>query len=215
MADLIADSVLQRLQTPANLMRDFALHADGGQVVCALTSGCFLSAAINMWNSPHVAISEGTQIGQCWTFPSPTFQLGVLLPVPIIPTHITIDHIPRALAANIGQAPRSIILWGIVDGPANEERARGVDQASILSSLPHRRGPPLAARWEYICIAAFEYDIYAAHSTQTFPVLDYVKSAALDFSVVVMEVASNWGAEKTCIYRMRVHGEEVTAGASH
>lgn len=44
---------------------------------------------------------------------------------------------------------------------------------------------------------------------------NYVKSAALDFSVVVMEVASNWGAEKTCIYRMRVHGEEVTAGASH
>ena len=37
-----------------------------------------------------------------------------MLSAPIIPSHITIDHIPHAVAADIGQAPRYMILWGVV-----------------------------------------------------------------------------------------------------
>ena len=76
-----------------------------------------------------------------------------------------------------------------------------VSTSSLTSAVP--------GQLSYIPIAAFEYSICSALSSQTFAVLHYIKSSCLDFKVLVVEVRSNLGTEGTCLYHVRVHGNEA------
>lgn len=211
MATLLRDMVVQQLYAFLGGMRDFALAADGGSVACPLTSGCYVSAYLSLWNSPVLAITEDPRIRMCWFQSTSSFQLGLLLAKPVSPSFITTEHTPRAIAADIGQAQRVMVLWGLVDGPGNEKRVGGISKSYLDGVLPFkdRQAPPLPLRFRYVPIAVFEYDIWADVHLQTFPVLDYVKTASLDFSVVILEVVSNWGSDGTCLYRVRLHGVEI------
>ncbi len=106
--------------------RDFALHADGGRVLPELTK----VAKGGGWtqplsgSSPEHAITDDSRIGHCWSIPGSAAQLGIQLSEMIFPTHVSIDHIPVEIAADIGQAPRTVVLWGALDGSVNEFRRR-------------------------------------------------------------------------------------------
>ena len=81
---LIKSLISDQLPSHEKLMRDFALAADGARIVCSLTSGCFGSPIFNVKNSPYLALTEDTRVGNCWSSPSSHFQLGILLPASIV-----------------------------------------------------------------------------------------------------------------------------------
>ena len=162
-------------------------------------------------NSPNLSLIDDTRIGSCWKFPQDAGQLGFRTSEMLFPTHVTIDHIPFEVALDIGQAPRSMALWGAVDGSRNIESLRdtlGDLSPSILSHIG-RGAPPFAANLTFVILATFEYDIYSQGNAQTFPLLPLIVDSRMSFGVFVLDIFGNWGGDATCLYRIRVHGESA------
>ncbi|KAJ5246611.1 hypothetical protein N7468_001594 [Penicillium chermesinum] len=55
-------------------------------------------------------------------------------------------------------------------------------------------------------IATMRYDIHAYDHIQRFPVNTVIDIPGIRVDHVVFRVKSNWGAEQTCIYRLKLHG---------
>lgn len=75
--------------------------------------------------------------------------------------------------------------------------------ADLRSNLPPSAAP------EHILLANITYDPSAPHHIQTFPVLPEVVELGVDLGIVIFKIESNWGADFTCLYRVRVHGEPL------
>ena len=155
---------------------------------------------------PEVVIDDLTAIGRCWSAVVPS-QVGLSTPAIIHPTNVTIDHIPHELAADIGRAPRHMILWGVVDGKPNHARYK-----SIIAARGRRTptAPVLTSGHVFLDLASFEYEIAAESHIQTFPVSQDVVESRMDFGVFVLEIMDDWGAPEVCLYRVRIHGTQAT-----
>ncbi|KAL1941592.1 hypothetical protein VTO73DRAFT_7031 [Trametes versicolor] len=197
------------------LRPDYALGADGARIVSSLTSSQSNHARARPPAStigPEVVIDEELSVGRCWLM-SVSGQLGLSTPTVIYPQYVTIDHIPRQIAIDIGRAPRHLILWGVVDGQSNLRRFRSLSTHDAFSQVPvhlasHGRSAPLiTANLAFAALAIFEYDIASGWPTQTFPVFEHIRDSQMDFGVFVLEVVDNWGGSDTCLYRVRIHGE--------
>ena len=121
------------------------------------------------------------------------------------PTHVTVEHLPNSLTVDIGQAPRNMTLWGVVDGRINKE----VFERLVLSeSSSHaRRTPTIVRDLLWAPLISFTYDIEDDNSMQTFPINPAIVDNRMSFGVVALEILDNWGSETTCLYRVRVHGD--------
>lgn len=189
--------------------RDFVLQANGGRVLTELTvpAPAGNTQKLLEQHPPTMALVDDIRVGQCWPFAGEKGQLGLKLSELMHPTHVTIDHIPLEFAADAGQAPREMVLWGAVDSPINEERLRAsIPNATLLASINHS-SPPVTHDFLYTPLASFEYNIHARSHVQTFSLDPYVERSGMDFGVMVLELLSNWGGDTTCLYRVRVHGK--------
>ncbi|TFK79511.1 hypothetical protein K466DRAFT_471839, partial [Polyporus arcularius HHB13444] len=182
--------------------RDFALATDGAIISRELTS--------QGHTDPAIVLSDDNRIGSCWYIPNAHGQLGIALPDFIYPTNVSIDHIPAELAAEPGQAPRRMVLWGVVDGERNMA-LYAQNSSELRANVAYdRTTPPIVFKGEaesFVVLSEYQYDIGQLALVQTFPVRPVVRELAMDFGQVVLEVVDNWGAEGTCLYRVRIHGE--------
>ena len=190
--------------------RDFALLADGGRILPELTVSGNDESSRSNGTSPEAAITDSLRVGNCWTITGSVGQLGIRLPRMVALTHASIDHIPREIAADIGRAPRTMILWGSIDGEINKRRLRDAVQAldGPLPTIEGRSGPHTTCGHSFVPLAYFDYDIRAPAHVQTFALFQYIIDSQMSFGVVVLEVLRNWGAEDTCLYRLRLHGQD-------
>ncbi|RDX51816.1 hypothetical protein OH76DRAFT_1454732 [Lentinus brumalis] len=194
--------------------RDFALAADGGRISPKLTSS-FDSSPVSPPRRPENILDEDLRSGVCWLFPGDHGQVGIKIPQFIHPTHFTIDHIPHEIAADIRQAPRELVLWGVVDGSPNWRVYKDV-RDSLQQSLLDAAGdaPPMVAdKATFLPLAVVEYNIRKDFHIQTFPLHPAITSTQMYFGAFVLEVRSNWGGSVTKVYRVRIHGEEVYASS--
>ncbi|KAL4920519.1 hypothetical protein BDW62DRAFT_7192 [Aspergillus aurantiobrunneus] len=60
---------------------------------------------------------------------------------------------------------------------------------------------------DFYRIGKWTYDINEPTHVQKFPVTALIDSEELRVDKVVFRVASNWGANETCIYRLKLHGK--------
>lgn len=183
--------------------RDFASRLSGGKVLPNLTSLGVDSAR----NPPEFALDEDNRPGLCWLIGGSAGQLGVTLRMPTRISHITVDHIPKELAWDIGTAPNAMTVWGIVDDDASSSAFAGA-----IAPLEDR--PFLHQDRTYVELLRLRYDANQTQShIQTFPVNPDIWAAEMIFRSVVVGIASNWGSATTCLYRIRVHGEGHIGGA--
>ena len=230
--DQLGDSQFQQLlnrvivQVSKDLIgrRDFALHSSGGRVIHLLTTGVqdtdnmqmngqtlsdsimpVLQSGTNRTIPPEVALSHNLRMDHCWRIDNHSGQLGFMLSEMVMVTHVTIDHIAGDMTSDISTAPRRMILWGVIDGEDNLEKAEALVDGEDVKWV----GPPITGGYKFIKLTSFSYDIHGAFHIQTFPVADTVISLGLDIGLLVLEVVDNWGGSTTCLYRVRVHGERV------
>ncbi|RPD70236.1 hypothetical protein L226DRAFT_470550 [Lentinus tigrinus ALCF2SS1-7] len=197
--------------------REYALFQDGAAVIPQLThpplrtSGLGSAPSVAEATAPEAALSDDLRVGACWLIHGSSGQLGIGLHAFISPTHATIEHIPLEITADIGQAPRKMLLWGLVEGERNvalyhDIMARG---ERLHAAAPGRATPPRHGNQLFVTLASFDYNIFAPFHIQTFPISSAAVEEGLYFGVVVLEILDNWGGKDTCLYRVRVHGNKV------
>ncbi len=196
------EEAVTRAHIPVPL-RDYALAAHGGVIADELTSPIDGS---NIDSSPELVLSDDTRIGRCWLFPGSRGQIGISIPDWIYPTHVSVEHIPRVVAADIGQAPRTMILWGAVEDEEGNDIHRRLEDGT--SSARGRNRPPVTLEaYFFVKLAEFVYNITSSQHVQTFPVRGDLRAAGVDAGLFVLEIVDNWGSDSTCVYRVRIHGE--------
>jgi SUN domain-containing protein 1/2 len=154
-------------------------------------------------NPPRAALTKWEEFGDCWcAAPNPIkgyARLGISLPRPVYPKQVTVEHAPMSMSptGNVNNAPRNIELWAETDQPIKhhygQHRNTCLDPADLRG-----RG--------YVCLGTFKYNIHASNHVQTF---DLDAELSIPTSRVVVQVTSNWGAANTCIYRLRLHGDDA------
>jgi SUN domain-containing protein 1/2 len=98
---------------------------------------------------------------------------------------------------NINNAPRNMELWVQTTAPIVPYfSAREIDC----------RTPAPAEDWK--CLGSFKYNIHASNHLQTFDLAGEPKEAVRK---AMLRVTANWGADHTCLYRVRLHGEDEGA----
>lgn len=149
-------------------------------------------------NTPLTALQTWDEPGDCWCAASDESksgkaQLGIELGEPMFPTQLTIEHLPRSSAPreDIRSAPQNVELWVQSNEPAIERFAFDGEQCED--------GPE---GWQ--CLGKVRYDRNGANHVQTF-LLD--GEAQEPVKKVMLRVTSNWGADHTCLYRVRLHGK--------
>ena len=154
-------------------------------------------------NPPKAALTRWEEFGECWcAAPNPMkgyARLGISVPRRMFPKQVTVEHAPMSMSptGNINNAPRNIELWAETDQPIKQHYGQSHNKCLDPADLRGRG---------YVCLGTFKYNIHASNHVQTFD-LDAELSAPT--SRVVVQVTSNWGAPNTCIYRVRLHGDDA------
>ncbi|KAG2132337.1 hypothetical protein DEU56DRAFT_739480 [Suillus clintonianus] len=200
-------------------MPDFALISSGAFHIPPLTSTFATTPSPwHMWlqvpdqrsfqsNSPNIAL---TADGSCWRIPQASGHLGIGFKIPVIITHLSIEHPPSQSM----DAPRDIVLWGFIEQADNLQRYAFVDQ-DMDDQPPQevieesRKQNPTGS---FIKLAHVEYSPFHNLHVQTFSVSENVLRSGFDFGLVVVEIRGNWGGDETCLYRVRVHGKDIHTG---
>jgi SUN domain-containing protein 1/2 len=180
----MAEECMKQSLKDRNWRRDFAFLKTGGDIISGLTSNTMKTTYNHQFSSvgPEMAISGDASSGTCWAFPGIAGQIGISLSRRIKVQATTIEHIGAKLAQKeITLAPKDFELWGI-EG-----------EGEVLAKRP--------------LIKAF-YDINNASTIQTFEVKEGDPSPP--YQKVLLKILSNHGnSQHTCLYRVRIHGEEA------
>lgn len=151
-------------------------------------------------NPPQVALVEWKQPGDCWcSAPNrhggAQSQLTVSLGRAMTPKKVTIDHIPMSMvpARDVSNAPRDVELWVETEAPIKSYYSQR--QVACGEGIPG---------WK--CLGRFKYNIHASNHVQTF---DLTGEPSAPISRAMLRVTSNWGADHTCLYQVRLHGDDA------
>ncbi|KAI9812368.1 MAG: hypothetical protein M1826_002835 [Phylliscum demangeonii] len=168
-----------------------------GEVPVRQPAGYPPVAALTPWSNP----------GECWCAhkTAPDSRLDVVPAWALYPKAITVEFPPARSTPDALTAPRRIEVYGSV--PDLDQWTAAA--AAIRSKRPGITLPERGPRG-WLPLARFEYDIRQDNHVQTFPVeFDFERSGA-QVVMVSVRILSNWGdEERTCLYRVRVHGNRV------
>ncbi|KAI0702558.1 hypothetical protein C8Q76DRAFT_606617 [Earliella scabrosa] len=207
-ATFVRKAIKEALDDPVGLP-DYALAAEGAKIIQKLTTSS--KSDLEKARPPSNILDEDIRSGSCWSFSGDRAQVGIKVSTQLYPTHVTIEHIPRAITAHISHAPRHVVVWGGLDGKDNERRyAESMERLRMSPLNETGEGPPITGGSTFLPLAAFDYDPKAKSHVQTFPIDAAICASRIFFGVFVVEVRSNWGGAMTRLYRVRVHGLEAT-----
>ena len=160
---------------------------------------------------PITALQDWSGVSGCWCA-SPTngmgrAQLTIRTADEIFPDTLVIEHIPAAGAVNIAAAPKELEIWAEL--PSRKEAARMA--ALMRESVPYleeyKCGKPPSPK--FVCIGQAFYNIHSETYVQKYSVWAEPPLDKLSTKKFAVRVTENWGADYTCLYRVRMTGKRV------
>lgn len=171
---LLIKEALYKYNADKTGLPDYALETTGASI---LKNRCSKSLPYEL-NTPNLAIQPNVLPGNCWAFEGSKGVLAIKLAREIIPTSISIEHIPE-----------SISLTGIIDSALKDFKVIAYQNEYSTEGMT---------------IGEYTYNAKSHDYIQNFPTQMKPNSA---ISVIELVILSNHGNELyTCIYRIRVHG---------
>ncbi|KAK4544878.1 hypothetical protein LTR36_003782 [Oleoguttula mirabilis] len=167
-----------------------------------------------MYTDPHPpikALQRWEEAGDCWCAAPSTekgkAQLEIIMGQAIFPDRLIIEHMPRKGTLQVNAAPRELEIW-----IETESAARATELTKFLEEdvLAYGRGPcGEAPTTKHLCIGKGWYDIHYDNWVQTISMFAPMEANGIASNKIVVRVTSNWGADYTCLYRLRLTGERV------
>ena len=154
-------------------------------------------------HQPSEALRAWEEVGDCWCAATAQgfAQLGVLIREMVYPTEVVVEHAPSDTSPIPGTAPKELEVWGDFSHLSLEEFVdAGLDRLAHDAILPRS-----FARIGKMTYRAGE----AMPAVQTFKLDINQDQKTYATQKVVFRATSNWGAEHTCFYRVRLHGAPV------
>lgn len=213
--------------TGAPLAFNYALKQCGAEVIPTLTgvagrrfvsrisiSRISVDATGNSWtatshlyeqvktNADHV-IDASAFSNRCWEFHGNRGQLGFTLTSMLNVSWVSVAH-----SSDPANAPRSMVLWGIVDGQGPMDSLSKQDGLlrTLRGHLSDGHPLPFPVHETYIPLARMEYNPHLAATEQSFSVFKEVKDLEFAIGIVVVQVLSNWGSIDTHLCHIGIHG---------
>lgn len=166
-----------------------------------------LQNPVPMPSPPTEALTSWEEYGDCWCAAAGDAagsgaSLGVIMSSNIYPDQVVIEHIQSSATLSPGAAPRDMeLLLYLPDADVYnmvKELSDSIfENDTEADMLPYR----------YVRVATWTYDMQALDNVQAYPVqLDLAELGAHSNKAVIRS-KNNWGAEFTCLYRVRLHGE--------
>lgn len=163
-------------------------------------------------NSALYIFQDPPILGSCWDFPGSTAHVGIRLhqKANISGFSLAYPLFEQVSPSMLAHAPRTVRLWG----------RRSTDQQfgcsthtshekSINDFLTQRPLPNFLTKGDILYkIAEMEFDINGQRSRQFVSApLDH-QSCPSTYDFAILEVVSNWGASRTCVYQVGLHGKD-------
>jgi hypothetical protein len=183
---------------------NYGLKQCGALVIEELTSIEGVSPSASTSDGPDAALNGDTSFSQCWEFHGHQAQLGFSL-VELL--KITSVSIRQDISDAFDLAPRSLILWGLIDGQDAKDRYR--NQGDLRFRLhSHLLGTPSPSPegHDFVPLAYFQFNPYIAESRQFGSVFSDIEQLGIPFGIVVLQILDNWGAESTRLCGVGIHG---------
>ncbi|KAK5110691.1 hypothetical protein LTR85_000752 [Meristemomyces frigidus] len=167
-----------------------------------------------LYTDPHPpikALQRWEEAGDCWCAAPSTekgkAQIEILMGQHVFPDRLLIEHMPRRGTLQISAAPRELELWLETESAA---RAKELTKYLVESVLSYGRGPcDEAPTPKHLCIGKGWYDIHHDNWVQSFGMFAPMEANGIASNKFIVRVTKNWGADYTCLYRLRLTGERV------
>ncbi|KAI9814347.1 MAG: hypothetical protein M1826_002259 [Phylliscum demangeonii] len=154
---------------------------------------------------PVMALIPWETAGECWCTAPVEARLVVIPAWAMYPKAITVEFPSLRSTPDIRSAPRQIDIYGSVPDR---------DQWTAAASAIRAKRPTFTLTepdpWGWLPLARVEYDVRQDNHIQTFPVDFDLEASGAQVVLLMVSMRNNWGdAERTCLYRVRVHGNRV------
>lgn len=173
---------------------DYAAHYSGGDVIYSSLNNLlkdsdhFFASLFDSFlptKPPQAMLRGSVTPGNCWPIHGDKGWAVVKLRDSIDISSVSIEHVPFTITPSTGSAPKHVRVWGL-DG---SEHPLGASPDGF-----HKIGQPICEL------------VYSLSGKPLQEIQCTRQSRAFKF--VGLEILSNHGANYTCIYRFRVHGEK-------
>ncbi|ORX80659.1 hypothetical protein BCR32DRAFT_327627 [Anaeromyces robustus] len=193
-----------------------------------ITSENSMINRLHIINNPPLLALENTLLpNSCWAMKGTSGSLGINLSHFIYPSSITIEHLPLWNSRDPKSAPKQMTLVAI-DGGKSESSKENFIISNKEKNLSNNNNKYINyednhnnyssnnfnGKIEFpLILGTFQYDINIPKSAQTFTLnqkaITRLKLYDIKINKVQLQIHSNWGNKNyTCIYRVRIHGEE-------
>ncbi len=183
----------ERYAADKGLPPDYALESAGGAVLWTVPSSVsqyahyakqylvslVSSSLAHCPQPPSIMLRTDVTPGECWWFTGERGTVVIRLARPLIPTHITIEHTPSR-TSNTSSAPKNV----------------------RISVVPRTAKASNTSAWMHAGDVVYEVE---REHLQTWR----IDAKAQVTRAVVFDILDNHGANFTCVYRLRVHGDPV------
>ncbi|KAI1442007.1 hypothetical protein F5Y02DRAFT_397692 [Annulohypoxylon stygium] len=134
-----------------------------------------------------------------------TVSVHVMMSRDVIPQNLVVEHILPGSTLDPGARPREIEVWANIDEITLREEVKVFSQANFPTTEPEK-----TLNEAYVKVGHFVYeDVTTGDGVQIFKFSDeLIRMNAYTPSIVVRTI-SNYGADHTCFYRLKLYGEVV------
>ncbi|KAI1081709.1 hypothetical protein F5B20DRAFT_535020 [Whalleya microplaca] len=136
-----------------------------------------------------------------------TNNISVLTSRNIIPQHLVVEHILPSSTLDPGAMPKDIEVWAYIEEVTLREAVAGFSKQQFPDSPKEE-----VLNEGFFKIGQFVYenkDSGDSHGTQIFKISTELTTIKAVTNHIVVRAVSNYGADHTCFYRLKMYGEVV------